>query len=126
MRLIFFAKICCPYLDIRGAVQLVDGRDHGISVDISQALRQLLFALLGLGIVYNDFDGGRFPHRVTSWYVCLLQFIVECLSDMTVQRHLAPWSGGNGPLLRPGGGCLLGRQNDDPGCAPDRCSNGIS
>ena len=59
----FFAKICCPYLDIRGAVQLVDGRDHGIGVDIGQALRQFLFALLGLGIVYNDFDGGRFPHR---------------------------------------------------------------
>ena len=34
MRLIFFAKICCPYLDIRGEVQLVDGRDHGIGVDI--------------------------------------------------------------------------------------------
>ena len=43
---------------LEGAVQLVDGRDHGIGVDIGQALRQLLFALLGLGIVYNDFDGG--------------------------------------------------------------------
>src|SRR5699024_6800521 len=103
-----FAKPIVPYLDI------------------GQALRQFLFALLGLGIVYNDFDGGRFPHRVTSWYVCLLQFIAECLSDMTARRHLVPWSGGNGPPLRPGGGCLLGRQNDDPGCAPDRCSSGIS
>lgn len=45
---------------LEGAVQLVDGRNHGIGVDIGQALRQLLFALLGLGIVYNDFDGGVF------------------------------------------------------------------
>lgn len=70
----FFAKICCPYLDIRGAVQLVDGRDHGIGVDIGQALRQLLFALLGLGIVYNDFDGGAFSspgHLLVCLFVAI-------------------------------------------------------